>query len=127
MKINQTFVIDPPGLERIKDVNAFSETISPGRNPGSVNPRAACEDATTANRHLWQQLDEAAKSMGIDRRAITARLLPMSYYPEPQKGHIRFRVMGTPRRTELWVPDVVTMQMGWRAANGKATRGTAAA
>jgi hypothetical protein len=58
--------------------------------------------------------------MGIDAHALTRRLVPMSYYPEPQKGRIRFRVMGTPRRTEVWLPDVVTMQMRRRAANGKA-------
>jgi hypothetical protein len=59
---------------------------------------------------LWRPIDEAAQQLGMNPKAITQRLIPMSYYPEPMRGRIRFRVMGTPRRTELWFPDLAAME-----------------
>jgi hypothetical protein len=59
---------------------------------------------------LWRPLDEVAEQFGINTRSIIQRMIPMSYYPEAKPGRIRFRVMGKPRRTEVWCPDLAAMQ-----------------
>ena len=87
----------------------------------SVSRTSACEpvqagksgterDQNQGVAELWRPIDEAAQQLGMNPKAITQRLIPMSYYPEPMRGRIRFRVMGTPRRTELWFPDLAAME-----------------
>ena len=60
-------------------------------------------------RKLWGTVDEAVQQFGLKREAIKRRMIPMSYYPEPMAGHIRFRVMGPRRTTKVAWQDVLAM------------------
>jgi len=62
-------------------------------------------------KNLWCAFDEAAQQLDQQPGAVLQCLVPMSYYPEPLRDHIRFRVMGAPYRiTKLWWQDVVAMK-----------------
>jgi hypothetical protein len=99
-------------LKRNVDMESLSASES---RKGAFGPTPAGKpgaDGSKANglAELWRPIDAAAEQLGMKPKAITQRLIPMSYYPEPMRGRIRFRVMGTPRRTELWFPDLAAME-----------------
>jgi hypothetical protein len=106
----ETFPKGAPFTQRnVMEQRTFSE-----RSNGESNALHPALGSPTPPNHtapeLWRSIDEVAEQMGVKTQAIMNRLIPMSYYPDPMAGRIRFRVMGSPRRTELWCPDLAAIQ-----------------
>jgi hypothetical protein len=108
-KENSRFLIERHPLQRNMEMEALSANVSRTAFGPTTEKSGADGGKTNGSAELWRPIDEAAQQLGMKPKAITQRLIPMSYYPEPMRGRIRFRVMGTPRRTELWFPDLAAM------------------
>jgi hypothetical protein len=106
-----TFLIEEGSSKRSKGMEQRTTSFL-GRTQIEASPY--CPANEFAPNHtcptLWQSLDEVVSELGLKTQAILNRLVPMSYYPDPVRGRIRFRVMGTPRRTEVWRPDLEALQ-----------------
>ena len=106
-----TFVIEAGHGERIKDMEQRTTSLLE-RSRGEASPYCPAHEFPPNHTcpASWQLLDEVAAEMGLETQAVLNQLIPMSYHPEAVRGQIRFRVMGTPRRTEIWRPDVEALQ-----------------